>query len=53
MKLIKNLTIFTLLSLTLTLCGCSIPDLPGPIGIPGIEIHPLSADSEQASLPDS
>ncbi|MEA1987952.1 MAG: hypothetical protein U9N57_01930 [Pseudomonadota bacterium] len=53
MKLIKNLTIFSLFSLTLTLSACSIPDLPGPIGIPGIEIQPLSADLKQASLSDS
>ena len=50
MNLIKNLTIF---SLTLTLSACSIPDLPGPIGIPGIEIQPMSADSQQTSLSDS
>jgi len=53
MKLIKNLTVLSLLSLILTLSGCSIPDLPGPIGIPGIEIQPLSANLQPDSLSDS
>jgi len=26
----------------LSISGCAIPDLPGPIGIPGIEHSPLS-----------
>ena len=53
MKLIKNLTVLSLLSLILTLSGCSIPDLPGPIGIPGIEIQPLSKNLQPDFLSNS
>lgn len=53
MKLIKHLTILSLFSLTLTLSACSIPDIPGPIGIPGIEIQPLSENLQQDALADS
>lgn len=53
MNLIKNLTLFGLFSLTLTLSACSIPDLPGPIGIPGIEIQPFSEGLKQTALPDA
>jgi|GEM_PF-2561205 len=31
-----------LIALSLFISGCAIPDLPGPIGIPGIEAEPLT-----------
>lgn len=39
----KKLTALTLsIFIALAVTGCAIPDLPGPIGIPGIEAQPLS-----------
>jgi predicted small lipoprotein YifL len=32
----KKILLFFLLLLVVLLAGCGIPDLPGPIGIPGI-----------------
>ncbi len=43
MKKITTLLVTALLSFTLS--ACAIPDLPGPIGIPGIEKEPLSLNS--------
>ena len=39
----KKTIIFALaLFISMALTGCAIPDLPGPIGIPGIEAQPLT-----------
>ena len=39
----KRLATFALtLFLSIAVSGCAIPDLPGPIGIPGIEAEPLT-----------
>jgi len=43
MKKLTTLTLSVMFALTLT--GCAIPDLPGPIGIPGIEKAPLTLNS--------
>ena len=40
MKKITTLALALFISVALT--GCAIPDLPGPIGIPGIEAQPLT-----------
>ena len=37
MKKITALSVILLLSVSIM--GCAIPDLPGPIGIPGIQIE--------------
>jgi hypothetical protein len=44
MKQLATLALF--LSITFVISSCSIPDLPGPIGIPGIEIQPTTASPE-------
>ncbi|MEA3404627.1 MAG: hypothetical protein U9R28_02680 [Pseudomonadota bacterium] len=43
----KNFIALTLsVFIALAVTGCAIPDLPGPIGIPGIEKAPLSLDPQ-------
>jgi len=43
----NKITHFSLLAcFILALSGCSIPDLPGPIGIPGIEIEVTTISQE-------
>jgi len=42
----KKFTAFALtLLVSIAVSGCAIPDLPGPIGIPGIEKQPLNLHS--------
>ena len=35
-RLLKKIILFSLLLFVLLISGCGIPDVPGPIGIPGI-----------------
>lgn len=40
MKTLTNTLL--LIAFSLLISGCAIPDMPGPIGIPGIEAEPLT-----------